>query len=78
MVALEAMECGLPIVSTQLPSIHFIANNHDSVIYANQNDFNDLANKMEKLMSDSSLVHSVSARRFRPFRVRRFRPIIVN
>ncbi len=61
MVALEAMECGLPIVSTQLPSIHFIANNHDSVIYANQNDFNDLANKMGKLMSDSSLVHSMGS-----------------
>ena len=61
LVALEAMECGLPLVSTELPSIHFITKGYNAVLFVNQNDCDDLSKKMEQLMSDSCLIKYMGA-----------------
>ena len=59
LVALEAMECGLPIISTQLPSLKFMTRGYDTVIYVDRNDCNDFSEKMERLMSNPSLVRNM-------------------
>ena len=59
LVAIEALECGLPLVSTQLPSIHSMTDGFHAVLYANQNDMQDLADKMEKMITDEELVRNM-------------------
>ena len=59
LVAIEALECGLPLVSTQLPSIHSMTDGFHAVLYANQNDVQDLADKMEKMITDEELVRNM-------------------
>lgn len=59
MVALEAMECGLPIVSTQLPSIYFITKGYNAAIYVDLDNYDDFTDKIEQLMSNPSLIHKM-------------------
>ena len=59
LVAIEALECGLPIVSTQLPAIHSMTDGFQAVLYAEQNDWQDLAGKMEKMICDEELVRNM-------------------
>ena len=61
LVALEAMECGLPIVSTDLPSVRFMTKGYDAAIFVEHNNPGDLAEKMELLMSNPSLIRDMGS-----------------
>ena len=59
MVAVEALECGLPIVSTKLPAIASMTQGTNSALFAEQNDPADLADKIEQLILDPGLVREM-------------------
>lgn len=59
LMALEALECGLPIVSTELPPIHSITKGYNAAIFAKQNDWKDIADKLEGLINNPSLVRQM-------------------
>ncbi len=56
LVALEALECGLPIVSTDLPAIKHITKGYNAATFAPHNDWKSLAGKMEELICSPSLI----------------------
>ena len=57
--AIEALECGLPIVSTELTSIRSITTGYNVAVFAYQNDWKDLADKIEGLINNPSLVRKM-------------------
>ena len=59
LVAIEALECGLPIVSTPLPSIRAITQGYNTVKFAASNDWKSLAGKMEELICNPSLIQKM-------------------
>jgi glycosyltransferase involved in cell wall biosynthesis len=54
----EAMNCGVPIISGNLTSLPEVAG--DSAIYCNPFDVNDIAKKMVEVSTDSPLLESLS------------------
>ena len=59
-VAIEALECGLPIVSTELPSIRYISKGYECCTFSKQNNCNSLAAKIEQLIGNPALIQSMS------------------
>ena len=61
LVAIEALECGLPIISMELPSIRFITKHYNCCLFAKQNDYSSLAEKIEQLINDPTLNNVMSS-----------------
>lgn len=53
MVALEALKDGLPIISFDIPSLREIDHNTDTIIFAEQGNITDLAEKIKSYISSS-------------------------
>ena len=52
---MEAMACGVPVISTRLVGITDLIEDGETGLLAEPNDTNDLAEKIERLISDKSL-----------------------
>jgi len=52
---MEAMACGVPVISTRLVGITDLIDDGDTGLLAEPNDADDLAEKIERLISDKSL-----------------------
>lgn len=59
LVAIEALECGLPLVSFELPSIMEITDNYKAAIFVQQRTADTLADKMEKLIVSPELLQNM-------------------
>ncbi|MCQ2570886.1 MAG: glycosyltransferase [Candidatus Saccharibacteria bacterium] len=55
MVALESLSSGLPIISFDIPSLREIDNNTNTIIFAEQDNIADLANKIKSFISSSDI-----------------------
>lgn len=62
MVLLEAMECGLPCISFDLPGPSEIISNEEDGFIIKSRDFDDFANKIQLLMENSNLRKEYSKR----------------
>ena len=57
---MEAMACGVPVISTRLVGIPDLIDDSETGLLAEPNDVDDLAEKIELLMSDKSLRSKLS------------------
>lgn len=57
---LESMACGLPTIASDLPVLREVA--ADAILYFNQNDKNDIADAMYRIITDETLRASLRAR----------------
>ncbi|MDO4190519.1 MAG: glycosyltransferase family 1 protein [Bacteroidales bacterium] len=57
---LEAMHFGCPVLASDIPPLHEVAN--DSALYCNPYDVDDIAEKLNRLMSDETLRQQLSAK----------------
>ena len=56
LAALEGMECGLPVVATDLPSVREINNQNNAVLFSQQDDINQFSKNMKLLMKNEKLI----------------------
>jgi len=59
---LEAMSCGIPVIVTRVGSVEEIVEDKRSGILIDSGDFKALAEKIEKLASDSDLRYEIGKR----------------
>lgn len=57
---IEAMALGIPVVSTNVGGIPFLLEHNNNALLVNDNDIEDMANQIKRLMSEADLARTLS------------------